>query len=168
MTKQILTQAELKKHLHYNPDTGIFTRVSLSFRSPSKIGQVAGNVCSTNGYVRISINNKLYRAHRLAWLYVNGSFPYVQIDHVNLNKADNRWCNLRECTQSENMFNVGLKSNNTSGYKGVVWVSHAKKWRASVHVNGKTEYLGYHENIENAIEIRKKYAQQLHKEFYRE
>jgi hypothetical protein len=88
------------------------------------------------------IQRHAYMAHRLAWLYMTGAFPKEQIDHINLDRADNRWRNLREATQSQNRANVSAYANNTSGIKGVNWDKRAGKWRAQIYIAGRKTLLG--------------------------
>lgn len=89
-----LTAGRLKELLTYDPETGVF--IWRGWRSGSAVaGSVAGSLHS-DGYVCIKIGRCLYRAHRLAFLYMTGSRPIGQVDHINMNRADNRWCNLRE------------------------------------------------------------------------
>jgi hypothetical protein len=152
MTDKILTQEQLKEILNYNPETGDFTwkkQVSNSV----KIGEVAGNV--SNGYRQIKINSKLYRAHRLAWLYLNGSFPINEIDHINHIKDDNRVINLREATRKENLMNVGMLKSNTSGVMGVSMHKKTKKWLSSIQVNKKLIHLYCGNDFFEAICARK-------------
>jgi len=87
--------------LTYDPYTGLFTWLVDAYSNKVK-GKIAGSI--KEGYINISIDRKLYRAHRLAWLYVNGVFP-SEIDHINRVKSDNRICNLREVSRSENCQN---------------------------------------------------------------
>ena len=136
----MLTQKELKKHLHYNPGTGIFTRLACSANNV-KAGDIAG--CLHNGYIEIRVNKKRYLAHRLAWFYVHGEWP-EQIDHINHIRDDNRLFNLRDATNLENGKNQSKKITNTSGVTGVYWAKRNKKWIASVSINNKTKYLGSH------------------------
>lgn len=116
----VLTADQLKEILQYDPLTGIFTWVKTCSRK-IKAGQIAG----TEGPRGISINSKLFGrpmlAHRLAWLYVFGSFPNrgMVIDHKDRNPFNNAFHNLRLCTQQENTWNQGLKSKNKTGVKGV-------------------------------------------------
>lgn len=117
----MLTQAQLKSILHYNPDTGLFARSN---------GRIAGTIekkKSTN-YIRINIHKKTYRAHRLAFLYMEGKLPPEDVDHINGNGEDNRWSNLRSVSSSINRRNSAMSSTNTSGIAGVSWHKRCNKW----------------------------------------
>ena len=151
----MITQSELKYKLHYNQDTGIFTWI--------KSGKVAG--FTRNGYIIIGINQKEYRAHRLAWLYVYGKMPNKFIDHINLNKSDNTISNLREATISQNAMNVKLSSKNKSGYKGVSWNKEKNKWRVALKLNNKQKHFGYFNDLEFASLVAKEAIDKYHKEF---
>jgi hypothetical protein len=132
-----LTQEQLKKNLIYNPETGLFVR--LKQHGPTKKGPHGGCI-EPHGYCTLRIDCKKYYAHRLAWLYVYGKFPNGQIDHENGNRSDNRIKNLRLANQKNNSRNSALRSDNTSGYKGVYWADG--KWLAVIHKNKKKYYLG--------------------------
>ena len=99
--KSNLTQEVLKEHLSYDPNTGIFTRRH-SFRF-FNAGDIAGFSNGKKNYTRIKLLGDRFLAHRLAWLYVYGTWPENQIDHINCDKTDNRICNLRVVNQFENM-----------------------------------------------------------------
>jgi hypothetical protein len=73
------------------------------------------------GYITIRVIYKSYLAHRLAWLYVHGEWPENLIDHINNNRSDNRICNLRKATKTENNRNTLRGSKNKSGVKSVFW-----------------------------------------------
>ena len=88
-----LTAERLRERLHYDAETGVFTRRVGS--SNARSGDVAGSVHST-GYVRIGIDGWKYTAHHLAWLYVHGVWPSDQIEHISRKRSDNRIANLRE------------------------------------------------------------------------
>ena len=77
------------------------------------------------------------------------------VDHINHNRLDNRKCNLRICTQHQNSMNQNKRSNNTSGYTGVLWDKAKNKWMARIKVNYKQIFLGYYDTLEKAIEVRK-------------
>lgn len=145
----MITAARLKALFSYDKETGFFTR-KIGVRGES-IGEVAGTL-GGDGYWQISIGprgaRKIYKAHRLAWLYVYSEWPEKQIDHINGNRSDNRWVNLREATQSQNNANAARRSDNTSGFKGVM--RGRKKWRAQITVRGKNLEIGTFESPEAA------------------
>lgn len=153
MTTTPLTQARLKALLHYDPETGVFRRrVDVGRRHK------AGNLCKSllqNGYVRVGVDGRSYKAHRLAWLYVHGKWPSDQIDHINHIKTDNRICNLRDVTCAQNQQNRRKIAKSTSGHLGVTWASHMQKWLSSIKVDGKSYHLGYFEHIADAVAARK-------------
>jgi hypothetical protein len=160
----MLTQKELKHILHYNAETGFFTWL-IANNGNIKVRKIAGTL-KNNGYISITINKKLYQAHRLAFLYMEGEFPNDCVDHVNYVRNDNRWCNIRKATKLENSRNVGLRKDNTSGYKGVYWSSADKKWRAQISVNGKRKLLGMFNSPELASVVYENFSKQIHNDFY--
>lgn len=163
----MLTQAELKKRLNYNSETGLFSWLIATSHS-HKIGDIAGTMGKKKNYISIGINNKLYQAHRLAWLYMTGSWPENQIDHKDTIKSHNWWDNLREATNSQNKMNQGIRPDNTSGYKGVKFDSRRGKWTAQCNAEGKRNFLGSFDTPELASMARKEFAKQHHGEFYRD
>jgi len=146
----VLTQRELKEMFSYDPDTGLFTNLTVRGHGRIKIGDIAGNIYA-NGYRYIEIKGKAFRSCRLVWLYVNGELPTKFVEHRNGNKSDDRLRNLRLATNSENQANRGAPSNNTSGTKGVRFDSDRMKWRAQIMVNGKSKNLGRFQTREEAM-----------------
>ena len=158
-----LTVTRLFELLDYNKDTGVFTWVG--YRSNrTKKGAIAGNL-NTTGYIDIGIDGAVYRAHRLAWMYVKLRSPDKSIDHINGVKTDNRICNLREATTQQNNMNRGVQSNNKTGLKGVGFIAKTNKFRARICVNGKELVIGTFDSKEQAHFAYISYAKQLHKEF---
>jgi hypothetical protein len=148
MATNILTQARLKELLHYNSATGIFTwRQS---RGTRRKNAIAGSR-HPKGYINISIDSKLHRAHRLVWLYEYGCFPDGEIDHINRVPFDNRRNNIQVVTRCQNTQNTGLQRNNISGHRGVGWNMQQQKWRARISIDGKTFYLGRFDTFEDAV-----------------
>ena len=138
-----LTQEYLKNILDYNPEIGLLSwKVS---RGNVKKGSVVSYV--EDGYIRIGIDGIVYQAHRIIWLWMIGEWPELHLDHINGDRSDNRLCNLREATYSQNAQNRKLANNNTSGYKGVSFKSN--KWVAGINLgafNTKEEAaLAYNE-----------------------
>jgi hypothetical protein len=163
---KLLSQIELKKHLMYHPDTGEFTRLT-SLSSSVKVGENAGGI-GYEGYINIRVNGAKYRAHRLAWLYVHGSWPQMHIDHIDGIKSNNKILNLRECNRTQNMRNKGSSKNNNSGFKGVSWKKDANKWVAQARLNGKKIYLGYFDIPQEANAAYQAFAKENHGEFYKD
>ncbi len=150
---QELTAEYLRSILHYDPATGIFTwKISNSNRV--KVGDVAGSL-NGPGYLQIKVQSRPYKAHRLAWLHVNGVWPKLNIDHINRNPSDNRLVNLRDVTQKQNQQNRSTNSDNTSGHPGVYWSKRYSKWVAQIKHNQKQINLGYFTAIEEALAARK-------------
>lgn len=145
--KNSLTQEEIKKHLFYDPSSGIFIRLTKT-SSSSNVGKPTG--CQIRGgYILVKLLGKRYYAHRLAFLYMIGRWPTCIVDHINHNPADNRWCNLREATFRQNSFNVITK--NRTGYKGVT--SKNRKWEAQIRINDKIVYLGMADSPKEAAAL---------------
>ena len=150
----MMNQSELKKILYYNQKTGVFIwMVSKSNRV--KVGDIAGSLHIIHGYIKIKINGKLYQAHRLAFLYVNGMLPKDEVDHINHNKADNRFSNLREVTHRENGKNLSKITTNTSGIMGVSWHKSNLRWIAFITVLKKRINLGSFVQFHEAVNARK-------------
>lgn len=147
MTTQILTVARLQTLLKYDADTGAFTwRMT---RRNCKQNAIAGTL-DAKGYRRISVDSKVYLAHRLAWFYVNGEWPPSELDHINRQRDDNRIANLRKANRTINTQNTNLRKDSQTGYRGVGWHKASNKWRARIQVNGKMLELGYFDNVEAA------------------
>lgn len=158
----MITQEYLKSILDYNQNTGIFTwKVNKSKRS--NIGNVAGWL--DGGYTKIEIDNKPYKAHRLAWLYVYGEMPKHLIDHINNDRSNNKISNLREATYQENNENYKTPKTNKSGVKNVSWYKQLNKWVVSISIKGVKKTIGYFDDLEFAelvaIEARNKYRMEF-------
>jgi hypothetical protein len=160
-----LSQEDLKINLIYDKDTGVFTWKK-SNNSKIKVGYIAGGYDSY-GYKTIKINNKLFKAHRLAWLYVYGVMPINNIDHINGIKDDNRILNLRECTQQTNNYNSSIRKDNKSGIKGITFDKKSNKWRANIRVDGEQIHLGLFSHVLDAQVLMEHVREKLHGEFAR-
>jgi len=151
-----LTQRFLKEVLDYNPASGVL--VWRKSRGSVKTGTVAGSEwLSKDGkrYRQIRILGSLYYAHRIVFLYVDGCMPSEEVDHINGNGLDNRWCNLRLVSSSLNRRNTRLSRQNTSGVVGVSWLDDKKKFFAQIKINRETKFLGYHNDLISAVAARK-------------
>lgn len=146
----------LREIFIYDPETGVLRWKTKHARKVIK-GTAAGHLAKS-GYVLIRILGGLYRAHRIAWAIHTGSWPKGELDHENRIRNDNRILNLREAGRSEQIANTKINRTNTSGYRGVSFVPtqnknrspRTKPWLASMRVNGKYIYLGFHLTAEEA------------------
>jgi HNH endonuclease len=134
----------------YDPGTGVVTwRVS---RPGTASGTVAGTL--SHGYLQVQIDWKFLKLHRVIWLMQTGNWPVHHIDHINRNRSDNRWCNLREATPLQNSRNRSLSRRNKSGHVGVCWDRRLEKWEANIGVGSRTLKIGCFEVIQDAISAR--------------
>jgi hypothetical protein len=145
-----ITQEQLKEYLSYCPDVGEFRWVKAA-AACTRVGSVAGSV-SGDGYYQIRLKGKNYKAHRLAWLYMKGSFPEIQIDHINRSRADNRFSNLREATPGQNQANAKNSRVTTTGIRGVCLIKG--RYEARLRHDGHYYYLG---SFDTALEAKEVY-----------
>lgn len=147
MAKRTFEASYLKELLSYDPETGEFAWRANTTNSRVAAGSIAGTV-NRGGYRQISIKNSLYYAHRLAWLWVNGRWPTMVIDHVNGNRSDNRIANLREANARQNVANK--RSTNRLGVRGVFLHEPAGRYTAAISRDNRTIYLGGFDSSEKA------------------
>lgn len=152
-----LTQQQLHALLHYDPDTGVFRWLGDRTNGRGQInaaaGSVAGSVNKKSGYRSIGIAGRLYKAHRLAWLYVTGVWPIDELDHRDTVRDNNAFENLREATRQLNNENNRLaRVGNPSGLLGAHYVGPGRPgpYRAKICCNGKRYFLGYFQTAEEA------------------
>lgn len=139
----------------YDPATGeLRWRDSPNPRAPS--GSLAGCVSlakrARTPYRVVRLRGKMYFAHRIVFAMMSGAVPH-EIDHINGDGLDNRWCNLRECTKGQNNANMRKRRGTRSGFKGVSFYKLGlKNWRARITVDGREKTIGYFETEELAAQ----------------
>jgi hypothetical protein len=158
----MITQELIKKYFNYKDGRLIWSKTTSRL---SVAGTEAGTI-NKRGYRQICFINKIYKEHRLIYLYHYGHLPKL-IDHIDGNKLNNKIENLRPATVSQNAYNAKLKSTNKSGVKGVSWDTKSNKWRAQCSLNGKAQLLGFYDTISNAKFVVEEYRNKYHKEFAR-
>jgi hypothetical protein len=143
----MLTQQRLKEVLDYSPETGSFIRKIK--QSGVRQGAISGSL-STDGYLITSIDQKPYKCHRLAWLYMTGKWPIGYIDHINGNRSDNRFANLRDVPPSENVHNQRKAQlrNQSTGVLGTF--VNGSGFAARIAHNNTKIYLGTFRTLEEA------------------
>lgn len=153
----------LQNLFRYNPESGdlhwISPRLGLTRTLAGSLGD--------KGYIKVIIEGRSYLAHRLIWKLVTGSEPLDQIDHIDGDRSNNRFSNLREATNGENRFNTKLAKNNRSGVKGVCWESGRRKWRAVITSSGDTIRLGRFDTVAEAKAAISIAREKMHGEFAR-
>lgn len=147
MSTRQLDANRLRNILDYNGETGEFTWARGVKSCKVKPGQKAGHVDDT-GYLKIGIEGRLYKAHRLAWLHVHGEWPTDCLVHINGEALDNRLCNLREASRSDSHKN--RKEQREPWSLGASWHKRSQRWQARIKIDGKQFYLGYFEDMAGA------------------
>jgi hypothetical protein len=149
LIKRTPTQDELKALFHYNPETGVFTH--LQSRGKGKKGQPVGKV-NCQGYVEMRVLNKLFGAHRLAVLYMTGELPALPftVDHINGNRADNKWSNLRVANWHQQVWNTTAHHHNQSGFKGAWPCKTTGRWQSIIQDGERRIWLGRFDTAEEA------------------
>lgn len=155
MTKRELPSPEfLRKILRYEPETGkLFwlpreiesfpkRRFGMTWNRRFANAEAFTNI-SAHGYKQGKIGDYNFKAHRIIWVMQTDSWPAKQIDHINGDRSDNRWVNLREATASQNSCNRFSAANSSSKYLGVSYYEPTGKWKALIKSKGKTKFLGY-------------------------
>jgi HNH endonuclease len=157
-----LSAARLREVLDYNKDTGDFIW-SISMSSTGLKGDLAG-VIAPDGYQRIRVDGRLYSAHRLAMLYIEGKMPPDRVDHIDWNKSNNAFSNLRHASASENAQNQhkAQSNNKASGLLGVYWDGKREVWGAKVNHLGTQHHGGFHATPKAAHQAYLHLKQQLH------
>jgi hypothetical protein len=143
----------LKELLHYDPETGAWTRrVAVGRHGRYRAGSPAGTINPKLGYVVICIDYQHYYGHRLAWLYMTGEWPSDEVDHKNLVRHDLRWENLREATETQNRRNRSVTRRELP--RGVHCMPSDRNLRrpfyAKITVDHLQIHLGYFSSPEEA------------------
>lgn len=143
-----LNQEAVKKLVTYDPKTGRFWRIPT--------GKRADHLITRDKYFYVSVKGKIIKAHRLAVMYMTGTLPEppYEVDHIDRNKGNNAWSNLRVITHQENCRNIGLRKNSSSGVTGVNPVAGGK-WVAHISINGKKTTLLRTADFKAAVRARK-------------
>lgn len=169
--KPLPDQATLLKLLRYEPETGkLFWRertpdmffgaiqnrehTCASFNS-SWAGEEAFTATMLNGYKIGAIGHRSLTAHRVIWTMITGDWPKADIDHINGDRADNKWCNLRSVSRRENLKNMAISKRNTSGHIGVYKDRRRGAFFAQIKVDGETINLGSFGSFDEAVIARK-------------
>ena len=147
MNTQTITKEFVLEMLEYFPSSGLLLQKKK--RPKVEIGAIAG-VITNFGYRYIQLQGKKYAAHRFVWLIETGSFPSKFLDHIDGNKLNNCFTNLREVTVKQNSENKIVQKNNKLGVRGVCFNKRLGKYIAQIQHNGKNNHIGVFQTIEEA------------------
>jgi hypothetical protein len=164
------TVAHMRERLNYDPKTGLLTWRHYEGAGNRRLYRNAGRVAGCLdgwGYIAIKVTGRMFQAHRIAWAISTGNWPDHEIDHINGDRTDNRFCNLRNATRAENARNTKLYNTNKSGYKGVCFRPSKQKFAAHAWANGRQIYLGLFATAEDAAAAYANFALKHHGEFAR-
>lgn len=142
----MLEQWRLKELLKYDPNDGRFFRIKS--QGTTKVGDVAG-YCKFS-YTYICIDRKEYPAHRLFFLYMYGVLAKCDIDHIDMNRNNNKLENLRQVSRSENMLNTRTHRDSKSRCKNVFYRNDTKKFSVRLSINGVYKTIGSYDDLELA------------------
>ena len=167
--------ADLHNLLTYDPDTGALVWKPRTVAMCVSLGwcrwfnarfanKPAFSAVNSRGYLTGKLFGATISSHRVIWAMQTGQWPPDAIDHINGNRTDNRWGNLRVVTGQENQRNRKTGETNKSGVTGVSWDQKNAKWTAGIGVNGKTIRLGQFSNFDAAVAARK--AAEIHYNFH--
>lgn len=160
-----ITHAEVLNRFEYNPGTGLLLHKNPPYNQLRRRGQPAGFI-DHHGYRMAKIDRMKYVSGRLIWFYMTGEWP-DEVDHKNLDRADDRWENLRESNRSQNCANKGqFFKKNCYGFRGVKRQTSGR-FQAVVCVNQKEHYLGTFDTAELAALAYDMGAKKHHGEFAR-
>lgn len=157
-----ITQSDLKRLVIYNQETGVLTYRYTEGRH--KQGEVVGG--DSGEYLRVSIQGKRYKLHRLIWLYETGGYPPtgLEIDHINGDKRDNRWCNLRLASHAQNACNTKKRETCTSGVKGISRLNEDRvrpRFMAQIQEKGRKFRFSRSFDLDNPLSEEQAYAEVL-------
>lgn len=158
----------LRRLFAYDPDTGALTWKAKPHPNARRvsIGAQVGTI-SEKGYRVVGIGRSYYLVHRIIWKMMTGTDPHDQIDHEDTDRLNNRWKNLRPTENGKNIQNSRLRSDNSSGIKGVAWDASHRKWRAVITADMKPYRIGRFETLAQARSAITEARTKLHGKFAR-
>lgn len=154
----------LKEHISYDPLTGIFTWKKLPKYSKKKIGDTIG-ILTTQGYLFVYVKGQTVLLHRLAFLLMNGSFPSEVVDHIDQNKLNNKFNNLRLASYSQNACNSKTRKSETN-IRNVYFNKKLNKFEVKIKHKYKSYFFGLFDSAKEAEQVAIKERKRLHGEYF--
>jgi hypothetical protein len=151
----MINKEYINKIFHYDMETGVFKRImKQSWQGNWYHCDDIIKSKTIYGYLQANVLGIPRLVHRLIFMYTNGEFPVNDVDHINGNRLDNRWVNLRLVDRQENLKNLGVRRDNTSGVMGVSWSANRNKWHSYIHLDGTRLNIGHFDSKDDAIKAR--------------
>lgn len=153
----MLEYREALKLFRYDYETGVlYWRWRVNSRVPKTLEAGMQRKSNSDGYLNVHVQGRLYPAHRIVMLMCYGFYGEgLEVDHINHVRNDNRLCNLRFVTRSENSKNQSVSSKSTTGVTGVYFSKSRNKFIAQIKVNRQVHYLGCYNTLEEVTEARR-------------
>ena len=127
------------EHVKYDPASGVFYRLPARNGHKNKIGPITSN--NRDGYIRFRLGKKTVYAHRIAFEIMGVSIPDgYTVDHINGEKSDNRWANLRAVSRRMNQQNLRVHRNGR--LQGAAPLPGGRRFQAQIYKDGKQYNLG--------------------------
>lgn len=156
--------SEVRRLFNLDVATGYLTRKAAPPHHPQRLGERVGTQ-RNDGYLQVRVNRHPYLLHRLVWAFVHGKWPENEIDHIDLDKRNNRPENLREANRSQNCRNVRVRPNNKLGVKGIHIDKESGKYRAQISKDGRHIHLGRFSSLEDACAVYNAASQRIAGEY---
>lgn len=157
-----------KRNEYYVIDNVVHVKLNSNFEMLcdeddwEKLKHYCWSVKDTSGYARARVEGKARHFHTLV---MPKSSPKLYVDHINGDVRDNRKKNLRYATPTQSVMNTGIRSDNTSGVKGVSYNKRVKKYEVYIHKDGKKIWLGFYNKLDEAQRVREKKEKELFGEY---
>ena len=152
---RLISRDEVIALLVYDRDNGRF--ISRKYQKP--VGFM-----DRHGYLRVIINGTNCAVHRLVWLMEHGSLPPI-VDHADRNILNNHISNLRASDKTTNAQNSKVRTDNSSGEKGVSWDRRCRKWHAYVFVKDRRVFNAMTRDFNEAVRLVREAREKFHGEF---
>lgn len=146
----------IREMLHYCPETGALTwRISRG--NQIYAGGTAGTT-NAYGYRVVVLDRKFFMVHRLAFMFMLGRMPLhgLDVDHIDRNRSNNSWANLREVSRAKNLRNMTAPEHKPPNVN-----RRGNRWQVTFSVENKTKYFGMYPTIEEAVEVAERVREKL-------
>jgi hypothetical protein len=156
----------IHSRFEYNPELGrLISKITTRNNNcRHKAGELVKGAVSTYGYRIVYFGDYRMREHRLIFLMCHGFLPKM-LDHIDGNKLNNKIENLRVCSSSQNGFNSKVPKNNTTGFKGIVYLKNRKRYLGNIVVSGKTYRTKQTKSLTEAVLLLRNLRENLHGEY---